>query len=815
MAARALLALVLPILPGGAEAADDDPTFRNASPGYSSRLRNRTWSPVQIQVINPGPERSGTAIVESEGDRSNLKVATQRTVTLPEASLRTFDVPGYIDMHMTGSRTNRQMMPVILTDGRVQTWSRMETFAGISDERRVIFYCNDPRRLSYRFLDEFRIADDSVKSSRIVGTNKDLPGRPIYYQGIDFVILGVTPKTVINELQAAALRSWVEGGGILIISGSDPSLLENVPDLADLLPVSYLSSRTVEVLPLMEQFGSPFQSLEGIARHRLVHRAGDVLFGTEEDPWVVARQVGLGHVFAVNFDTGNREWQRWDGATQFFEFFAGRMSPFARYGTRILSQGTTLESALGSLTGKEVASRKSVGLYLLGILIVLAGPLFLFRKAKRPEIAWGIAVVAALLAGCGAVGIAQIRKAHPEPTLNEVYVAETQSGKTPWAIQSAVAAYSPHDKVFIIPTPEPSTWWRPSSSTIEPPETLPFEFSGEEMTVHLPVHADDVRYLYWEGSMQRQPAPETRFEIGANGLRIEINDSGNRVLEEMFVKYNRLVVPLGDSVSTPTAIDRSVRPDSGVRSVSYSDKKVLQALDSSRRDILDLLIPKQSGTHAGMVINTFGKMGDAYAHGNPSLYYWSSESIFPNNDESISGKSRGIGLIRVNGGLSYADGKLVFPQGVLPREVVMKQAAVRTDSTGELSGQKATTVVLKWSLPADAPELKVEQATFFAHLEGETYSYELYAVPISEVESTLGGNLKTLSVKNLEKLEGAGAGVVLKDVSRFYEPATRSLYAVMRILSDGLKPAASRTLVQAMRQWQVKNLEVELEGSRL
>jgi len=766
-------------------------------------------------VINPGPERSGTAIVEAQGDRSNLKVAIQRTVTLPESSLRFFDVPGYIDMHVSGSRTNRQMMPVILTDGRVQTWSRMETFAGISDERRIVYYCNDPRRLSYRFLDDFKLGGKNVKSSRIVGSNKDLPQRPVYYQGIDFVVLGVTPKSVINELQAAALRSWVENGGILIVTGSDPSRLEDIPALADLLPASYLGTRNVELLPELSTFGPPFQAFQTIARHRLVYRSGEVLLGTRDDPWVVTRQFGLGHVIAVNFDTGNKEFQRWEGTLAYWDLFAGKMSPLARYGTRIMAQGTALEEVLGSLTGKEVAARNAVALYLLGVLIVLAGPLFLLRKARRPEVAWGISVVAAVIAGCGAIGVAHARKAQPEPSLNEVYLAETLSGKTPWAIQSAIAAYSPFDKVFQIPTPGDTTWWRPSSSPIEPPETLPIEFKGENMTVHLPVHADDVRYLFWEGAMQGPPAPEARFEIGEEGLRVEIQDANNALLEDMFVKYRRLTVPLGDSTGVPFSLEKSLRPENGNRATSYSDKKVLQALDQSREKIINLLIPSQRGSVVSTIaMNTFGKLASAFAHESPCLYYWSSAPIFPEEVYPIEGQRRSIGLVRVNNGITYGDGKLVFPQGVLKREFAVKPAAIRGDSAGEILGQKECAFAAKWTVPGDAPAMKVDQLRMFSHLTGEGYTYNLYAVPVAEVPALLESEKSKISLDRLEPL-GNAAEITLPDVARFFEPETRSVYVVIEILSSETTPVSSRSLVQVMRPWRLTNFEVELEGSRL
>jgi hypothetical protein len=707
------------------------------------------------------------------------------------------------------------MMPVLLTDGRVQTWSRMETFAGISDERRIIYYCNDPRRLSYRFLDDFQLDGKNLKSSRIVGSNKDLPQRPLYYQGIDFVVLGITPKSVINEMQAAALRSWVENGGILIVTGSDPSRLEEIPALADLLPVSYLGTREVEVLPLLSEFGSPFQSFQTIARHRLVYRTGDVLLGTEDDPWVVSRQAGLGHVFALNFDTGNKEFQRWDGALSFWGLFSGRMSPLARYGTRIMARGTALEEVLGSLTGKEVAARNAVALYLLGVLIVLAGPLFLFRKARRPEVAWGISVLAALVAGCGAIGVAHARKAQPEASLNEVYLAETQSGKTPWAVQAAIAAYSPSDKVFKIPTPNDTTWWRPSSSPIEPPETLPIEFKGDGMTVHLPVHADDVRYLFWEGAVQGPAAPEARFEIGEEGLRVEIHDADTEILEDMFVKFRRLTVPLGDSTGAPFTLEKLVRPAKGDRSTSYSDKKLLEALDQSRDKIINLLIPSQRGSAISTVaLNAFGKLANAFAHESPALYYWSSGPVFPEDGYAIEGQRRSIGLVRVNSGITYGDGKLVFPQGILPRELVIKPAAIRADATGEVLGQKACVFGVKWSLPGDAPAVDVEQVRMFANFSGEGYTYELYAVPIKEIPALLASSANDLALDRLEPL-GSSGEATLEDVARFFDSETRSVYGVIKIRSSDPTPGSSRALVQVMRPWRLMNLEVELEGSRL
>jgi hypothetical protein len=424
---RTLTKILLPLLlllagSTGVQAEDPDepPYVQGAQAGILSRIRDRFWAPVTVRVINKGPSQDAVVMVEAEGRKSHQKVAVQRAVTLPAYSSRYIDIPAYTDIGTSGGLTNTQFMPVHLTDGKLHTWSTLETFAGAGSEQHLMFLCVDERMRSYRFLEKIRIAGRSNDVVRSISAPDKLPQRPLYYAGIDVIILGDLEDNFVSDMQAAAIRSWVERGGILLVTGSDPQPLLELPALASILPVRYVSARETERIPQLDAYGSPFHAEEGIYVHRMVVIEGDTMLGTVENPCVVSRDVGMGRVVAVGFDMGTDTFQTWDGATAFVNSLLREFSPISRYGTRALELGQTVENVLGELTGKEVLPRKKVSVYLAGLIVVLMFPIFGMARSRRPERAWIVSVVLAVAAGGGAIAYATAHQAHPLPTLNEV-----------------------------------------------------------------------------------------------------------------------------------------------------------------------------------------------------------------------------------------------------------------------------------------------------------------------------------------------------------------------------------------------------------
>ena len=112
-------------------------------------------------------------------------------------------------------------------------------------------------RMSCRKLDIARV-DESV----------DLPTKWYGYEGVDVLVMTTSRADLVrpltqNPTRVAALRSWVEMGGKLVIfcgSQADELLVEGGA-LADLLPGKYTESVTIEQSQSIEAFSGAEQSI--------------------------------------------------------------------------------------------------------------------------------------------------------------------------------------------------------------------------------------------------------------------------------------------------------------------------------------------------------------------------------------------------------------------------------------------------------------------------------------------------------------------------------------------------------------------------
>lgn len=811
----ALLAVLVMAAPQPAMAQDsgdeDAPAITGVQAGFGARIRDRFWTSLRVSVKNPGPARTGALEVISEGKRSNQRLTVRREVSLLPSSVRYVNVPAYTDVGLSGTSTNLFRFEVRLSDGKLLTWTTMEAFASLKSEARGAFMCSGDRSRSYRFLDGIKIANGGVKMDRYVIGPKRLPYRPMYYSGIDVMILGDTGKHGLTALQQSALDHWLKSGGLLILSGSDPTSWVDDPAIREWLPVTYVSSEVVEHIPLLDDFGAPFHATNGVHRHRMIPTSGEVLLGDPEDPIAVERDVGRGHVVALSFDMAARDFQSWESAPEFVFALLTTFRPTSRYATRVMADGETVETLLGGLVGKEVPTRRTVFAYLIGVIVLLLLPVFATAKRSRPEFGWLAAVVIAAGVGAAAIAVADRQQSELEDVLAEAYLADGMSGSAVRNVQAALGVYSRTEGNLPLTQPDDASWWRVSPSPVRPPDALTIRLDEGRVTASLPVRANDMRYLFNEGVAETAPLPGFRARYGPDGLEVRVDPAGDALLEDAFARIQRLVVPLGDIRPAAAGVQQVARPETANRTAAYTTRAVMGASDDARRRFRSLFMPSLEQFQGAMIRSPLSKMMEAYSHHAPALYYWSAEPGMPTvaGEEGLARRS--VGLVRVTATETFAGDRLLFPQGCLPRAVVKSGPAVRVSGDGPITGISDSTLIVHWYLPRLAPTLEVDGLRLFCALSEVPFDYDVFLVPAALAQRLPAELDDALPVDGFEKL-GAATTWRAEKPGRFYQDEARRVSAVLRIARRATAGQQVGKLGPRMQGWTLDNFDLELEG---
>ena len=223
----------------------------------------------------------------------------------------------------------------------------------------------------------------------------DLVERAEALRTFDVIILNDVDTSNLTPLQQAALTTWVERGGRLVIGGGAGALrtASGLPELLlPLAPDNLVEADSVAALADYAEANpvrvpGPFLSASGEVLE------GSILAEENGLPLVIERSVGSGNVDFITLDLAGSPFDAWEGTTV---FWSKLLSPGAAYPDWMAPDyparnmiADRMGYALSSLPALDLPSVKVLSL-LLGAYILLVGPLnYIFlRWRKRMDWAW-------------------------------------------------------------------------------------------------------------------------------------------------------------------------------------------------------------------------------------------------------------------------------------------------------------------------------------------------------------------------------------------------------------------------------------------
>jgi hypothetical protein len=446
---------------------------------------------------------------------------------------------------------------------------------------------------------------------------EQLPDNPLALEGLDALYLNSEKAGELKEPQADALRTWVHGGGHLIVALEQPSDLNAAPWLEALLPCQlretatrkptreleqWLQSRSSETAPTDSPrrtrpggvipkyqppgFGAarlspgeedpmPNVTLDGeflgtefaVATGRM--RDGQVLLSMQDTPLIIraARERGL--VTLLTFSPEREPFRSWKQR----EWFWGRLlevpagwftsQPLNPYG------GWSLDGAFGAMIDSRQVRKLPVSwlLLLLAVYLVVIGPLdqYWLKKINRQMLTWLTFPAYVVLFSLLIYYIGYKLRAG-ETEWNELHLVDLlpRGAQADWRGRTYASIYSPVNESYPLASALP---W----ATVRG-EFLGMYGGGQEggrlavtqlgegfqAEVFVPVWTSQLLASDWVQS-DTPPFTASLVPQGPN-LKVRVRNSLDRPLTDLRLVWQGLIYPLGD-VKAQSALELALDRD--------------------------------------------------------------------------------------------------------------------------------------------------------------------------------------------------------------------------------------------------------------
>lgn len=754
-------------------AADDAPVIRHAALGFNHQFRNRHWTPLRVEIENPGPERRAVLVVEPLV-AGNPRVS--QPVWLPANSRRSTWLTVYAEVGeaQASDRKKRDTIPTVfharLTDGALKVWSGLSVLGKPVPENALVALVADARQSSYRFPSVLPADAARRPLARWVVLPAELPARALDFDGVNLLVLGQTTRPLL-AMQWEAITQWVRMGGTLVVPAS--------PQLpGGLYAEDFLWLDRLATEPRLDAFGARALFPSGIGFRRLRAEADAVWLGDRDSPLGLRHREGLGQVITLALDSGDPEFQRWPGVTNFLARLMETTRQAPPAADRFLQRHPATDALLSQLAGIKVLGRGALLGYLTGVVGLLLVVLVAFRFTARPERGWAMAGLLALGMAAAAMTGARLWKSQPEPFLNEINLLLVSRDGRGVLAQSALGLYSPQADTFTLSGPRGTLRLRTVG------EAGAMELHDQLRLPGLALRAQDLRVMYGQAALTGMVAPVARAELTPAGLSLVVSNPTARSWEDCFLKIQRLVVPLGD---LPAGATRTFRGLTGTgafsgRAVQSSEEQLRAAL---RRIFFPEPIYTLSRQTTATAVTLRQRLLEDWA---PAVYGWSREPVFPLTPQRPLAH-RSVSLWAVETPVRYAGPRVELPAGVMPLRLLTPESRQLERGEGRYSGTRGASLTVAFQLPEDCPDLRVDRARLVWNFRGTAYRYALYVV---------GADGRR---QRLEEL-------TIPEAGQWFVPATRSLSIAVEI-----EPVAAE--MAGVNYWQIRELDLELGGTPL
>lgn len=433
---RGFAAVCLALIAAGswvpARAQEASPLVLAARAGFDGYYRDGYWLPVRVTLTNNGSSVDGqlrVATTRYDGTESIFA----RSVSLPTQSHKEF----FMYVNAEGYLTQLKVEMYSGTS-KLATANARVSQAGATDLLYGVV-AGSPSAFN-------ALADvDPVAGAGLLAQLdlSDVPEHAQALKPLDVLVFSDVDTGQLSEAQRLALKSWVSGGGRLIVAGG-PGWQKTAAGLDDLLPVQINGTQTLQSFDVLNAYAGGAESLAGPSPVAVgtVRDGSAALLTQDAVTLLAARRMGYGEVDFLAFDPSVAPFNGWTGASGLYRklFSAQQERPSWAGG---FSEWYQASEAVYAIPGLNLPSALQLCGF-LGLYVVAIGPInyFVLRRFKRREMAW-LTIPALVLAFSGLAYLLGYRLRGSVPILHRLAVVQVWPDSDVAQVDGLVGVFSP------------------------------------------------------------------------------------------------------------------------------------------------------------------------------------------------------------------------------------------------------------------------------------------------------------------------------------------------------------------------------------
>lgn len=385
------------LTPVSVASAEVGPITLQVVGGLAGRSRESSWTHLTVTVTNHGrQDLKGNVVARVPG---NLPSQLSRTeyrfpVILPAGSRKTISIPTFLTLSFG---------PQVEFEHEGQVLARVPAQVTIMSKEIVLAGALTDEPGAFQSLTAARIPGRQ-RVEVIPLTAEIVPEDPLLLEPLDVIAVGRYDTGKLSQKQRQALTTWVQMGGLLVISAGPEwrSTLGGLPEA--LLPIGVADTTRRSSGELADFGGAPLSGDVPVVVGSLRH--GSALVSDGGLPLITLSQSGRGHVIFLSFDTTLEPIHGWSGMQAVWEQLLTPLSLVSASvnNNRFLGPPLPTTGITGALERMPVLglprSGTLVGLLLAYMIAIGPGAYLLLRRVDRREWAWGaIPLIAFLTVG--------------------------------------------------------------------------------------------------------------------------------------------------------------------------------------------------------------------------------------------------------------------------------------------------------------------------------------------------------------------------------------------------------------------------------
>lgn len=373
--------------------AQDSTLDMQVTAAFDGYFKYGEWLPLMVELSNQGSNLDGTIRTQVTGSQGLMVFETP--VSLPSGSRKR------IPLYVLPNNFSRELDVRLVSNERVVASQK----ATVRPQPNISYFTGiiAPERGALALLNGVRFPGQERPKIIVDLTIEDLPGRAEGLRAFDLLIINDTDTSTMTPEQGAALASWIQQGGRLVIGGGAgfQRTIAGLPE--NILSVTFTGSiemKSTDLHPLAAYAGGdPIKVSGPFVASMIEPKNSRVLAGSPDAALLIEHAFGSGAVNISALDLAGVPFNGWPGTQAFWQSLIGPGGRFPDNMPFDVSprqwQANTLSYALSNIPSLDLPSITSVSILLL-VYVLIVGPVNYLVLRWRKRMHWGWITIPAL-----------------------------------------------------------------------------------------------------------------------------------------------------------------------------------------------------------------------------------------------------------------------------------------------------------------------------------------------------------------------------------------------------------------------------------